>query len=363
MKRVKRTAVIVIPKQPFIVWGNSVDNNENRRLQERPSLSLSTETNIIQSLSQFKDDYTAYYEDNFALKPFLFAVYSAIQNQIFNTNPIPNKVVKGVNGWYFLGDYGGKPILESKGIITFTQDQTDSIKSNLESKTKWASENGIQLYVAIAPNKHTIYGDSLPIKSSSSLTKLQHLSKALNHAEVNFIDFSEHLRDSAHKQLYDPTNTHWNGRGSYLAYVQLIDVLKLDFPELTALSRDQVDIFTKYVEFDELTKMLSLPGRYKRIDAKVLNPKFSPLPPRTQQSSFQKRAKYERRFICSGKPLKVLIYRDSFAGGLVKYLRESFGESVFIWSYEFDKDLILEEKPDLVIREIVERNIDVLLEE
>lgn len=55
--------------------------------------------------------------------------------------------------------------------------------------------------------------------------------------------------------------------------------------------------------------------------------------------------------------LKVLIFRDSFTSGILPYLKESFGEILFIWDYKLNKELIEQEKPDILIHIIVERNI------
>lgn len=366
-KRVLFIAFLIIIFLPITLsifgWGSPSANHENRRLQDRPAFDLSGEGNLIQKVSKFKDQYNTYYEDNFVMKPLLFKTYSSIQTNLFNTNSIPNKVVKGTEGWYFLGDYDGKPILESKGIINFSADQLAIIKSNVLNQALWAEQNDIKYYVAIAPNKHSIYGDYLAIEQSSAPTKLQQVKSELSNEQINFIDLGDNLRDHSDLLLYDRTNTHWNGNGSYLAYLQIMDALKQDFPLLTPLSHSQINIFTKYVEFDELTGMLSLPGNYERIETEIVNPQFTPLSSKIDAKRKYSPGTYERRFSISDKPLKVLVFRDSFAGGLIKYLRESFGETVFLWSYEFDKELILKEKPDIVISEIVERNIDVLLEE
>ena len=66
---------------------------------------------------------------------------------------------------------------------------------------------------------------------------------------------------------------------------------------------------------------------------------------------------YEQRYTSEANDLKILMFGDSFSTSLIKFLKESFGESVFIWHYRFNKQLIIDEKPDIVINEIVERNL------
>jgi len=70
---------------------------------------------------------------------------------------------------------------------------------------------------------------------------------------------------------------------------------------------------------------------------------------------------YEERYASENNKLKILVFRDSFFGAYSKFIADSFGESVFIWRHNFNKNLIEKEKPNIVFYEIIERNIDILL--
>ncbi|MGL5703371.1 MAG: hypothetical protein ACRCW5_09660, partial [Cetobacterium sp.] len=64
----------------------------------------------------------------------------------------------------------------------------------------------------------------------------------------------------------------------------------------------------------------------------------------------------------SNKPLKVLVFRDSFTSAMIPYISETFGEVEYIWSHSVNahQQKIKEYKPDIVIHEMVERYIGVL---
>ena len=372
-KQVVFIAFVIIIVLPILlgIFGITPEqaNHENRRLEPKPEFSLPRQDDhpkftyikgVILEISDFKDQYHTYYEDQFVLKPLLFKVYSGIQSQLFGTNPIPEKVVKGTDNWYFLGDFRSNAVRESKGLLNFNDQQLKKIHNNVAERQAWSKQNGIEYYIAIAPNKHSVCGEYLPILQNSNPTKLQQVKEMLK--GKSFIDLGDYLRDSTHLRLYDKANTHWNGMGAYLGYLRLINAINLQFPDVGTLKIKDINLYTSYKEFDELTSMLSLAGNYERIEARILDPKFTPLSPRIESGTKNSPGTFERRFSCPKKPLKVLVFRDSFAAGLIKYIRESFGETVFLWSYEFNKELILKEKPDIVISEIVERNIDVLLE-
>ena len=50
--------------------------------------------------------------------------------------------------------------------------------------------------------------------------------------------------------------------------------------------------------------------------------------------------------------------RDSYAVSLVPFLKESFSESSFDWTYDFSCDEILDSGADVVVFEIVEKALD-----
>ena len=55
---------------------------------------------------------------------------------------------------------------------------------------------------------------------------------------------------------------------------------------------------------------------------------------------------------------KILVFRDSFSNKLKAYLPYNFSEIIFISNnHKFDKTIIEKENPDIVLHEIVERNI------
>ena len=52
---------------------------------------------------------------------------------------------------------------------------------------------------------------------------------------------------------------------------------------------------------------------------------------------------------------KAVIFGDSFSSQLIKFLAESFSRMVVVWQPNLDYSIILNEKPDIVISEQVER--------
>ncbi|WP_417591819.1 alginate O-acetyltransferase AlgX-related protein [Owenweeksia hongkongensis] len=367
---------IAILTIPFILFIFGIrpefENTENRRLTPKPQFgwtskeskgTLQNAQNLSAELGKYFEDFDAYYNDHFAFKPIFFTTYYQLQTKVFHTNPIPQKVVKGDEGWYFLGNLYSDVISESKGISNFSQKELNRIKENIENNARWLKQYNIEYYVAVAPNKHTIYGQFLPIAQGNLQTKLSQVKDMLSKTKINFVDLSENLKDHLNQKLYDKTGSHWNDLGGYYGYTALMDKISTQFPTVEPIDPKDFTIVDDTVNQEDLTRMLAIETiehqpflKMNKSCAIQIDNKL-PIPAKHKGPA----EKYEHRYFCPDKSFKVLVFRDSFAKALIQPIAETFGKSLFIRFHDLDKDLILEEKPDLVIYEIVERDIDVLL--
>ncbi len=54
---------------------------------------------------------------------------------------------------------------------------------------------------------------------------------------------------------------------------------------------------------------------------------------------------------------RALVFRDSCASALAPFLSEHFSRVVYVWQNNFDAGMVREEKPDVVVQEIVGRHL------
>jgi len=351
-------------------------NAENRNLEKMPVFSLNKTRQaknvldgilgIYKDVMIYKNKFHTYYEDRFVLKYILFENYKTIQRGVFAQQPIPQKVVEGTDGWMFLGNSYSNDIAESKGIKVFTEKEIIKIKTNLLNQKEWLDKKGIHYYVAIAPNKLSVYGEYLAIKRSEKKTKREQLIEAMNTTALPLIDMTALLRKTDDTILYEKTGSHWNDLGAFYGYKTLINRIHKDYPEIVPLELKDFNRIPKITYQEDLIKMLnesrlekqiSLTAKYPEVSKQVasqlsISPYYNKLP-----------QDYEKRYKSNVNRLKVVMFRDSFSSAMLKYVKENFGEVVFVWSDRFDKELIETEKPDIVIQEVVEREVDVFLRE
>lgn len=365
-------AIIATPAALDLLGVKFKSTSENRALKSKPVLTFEkgrTSSTILRQLKGFyvdlivfKNNYKAFYADNFVLKPMLFKLYYHIKVDIFNTDPLPQKVVTGKDGWMFLGNSSSDVIRESKGIVQFSNDQINNIKQNLLAQRDWLGEKGIVFIVAVVPNKHTVYGEYLPIRRSSQKTKLNQLKEELSQTDLNFVDLSEAL-DKKSEKLYYKTDSHWNHLGAFYGYLELINVIRQFYPDIQPLELNNFDRELKTFNQMDLSRLLDLHIPDENVTLTLKHPAASKIPGELEIPSTHDilSEPFENRLISQANSKKLILFGDSFRFTLIQYLSEHFGESIFLRGYSADKEIIDREKPDVVIIELVERHLDLLL--
>jgi hypothetical protein len=308
------------------------------------------------------------FKRNFPLKSDLFNVYSTIKTDVFGANPLQEKAIDIKNGWKFLGNSFSNALSESKGLVVFSPSELKILKKKLEDRQQWLSERNIKFYLAVAPNKHSIYGDMIPIKKYNRNTKMEQLDSLCQTINVPFINLGSQYPDKDDIRLYHKTDSHWNDYAGYFGYKSTMDIISKDFPRtrFKPFSLDDLEMKIINEPIGDLNEMLQLKKSEDFIHLNFKNP-----PQAIQEANildipfgyYKDPSFYETRYKNPINDLKILIFNDSFFGYYGKYLSENFGNSVFIWNYKFDKDLISSEKPDILYHQIVERDVDFLLED
>lgn len=324
-------------------------DNENRTKNKFP------EFNVKKPLL-FLRHFKSYYKDNFGSRNTLANNYLDFKNKVLNENPLPLKVIKGKNDFLYLGNGESSVLYESVGFHLFSEKELIQIKNNIIKRKEWLKSKNIKFYVAIAPNKHTIYKENLPFKIPKLENRKTQLINYLK-TEINFDIIDLGIQFEAEKknhQLYRKLDSHWNDLGAFYATQTLLDHIKKDF-DIKSLMLENYTI-EKNNKSGDISKLINL---NKFENSLVLKPKFKDEVEIVKTPFYYKNnAKSEFRRKNKTKKFKVLLFRDSFAKAMAQYINHSFGECTFIWSHEFDRELIKKEKPDLVIMEYVESYIE-----
>jgi hypothetical protein len=357
--------MLMTPSVMFLLYvSEKRESFEKRKKASFPLWNAKEASYAAKENSAFGKQFGEFCNDNFPLRETLLDLYQWVHEEVFMVNPFPERVVEGKNGWLFLGDMYSEALKESKGLVRFSEPELKKAVTNMLAVRSALDSMGITFSLAVAPNKLTVCGEYLPVVHSGKPTKLDQLKQALSREGVELIDLKEGFDHYPSKSLFFRQDTHWNGFGGFLGYQNLVKGIRASgFPDFPMISRHMVTIAigaglprdlnamrrknsTEHAIFVNLIKKTNV----KKLPSKLPPPKF------TATDGFT----YERRFSSPGKPLKILIFHDSFFWGIHGFLNGFAGESVFLHSL-LDMDVIVLEKPDLVIFEIVERHLDQLM--
>ena len=333
---------------------------ENRILTKKPKIPSNWK-----EIATFTKKYEAYWDDNFGWR------YTMIRSNIFLYRKLFRdssklSVLLGKNGWlYYKGD---RALDYTQHHYPFSEKEIKDIAYKLLSNKRKLENYGIKYLLIVVPNKHTIYPENLPpyIKPSAS-TRFDQLINYMSNEygnEVNILDLRKTLLQKKYKgKLYEKTGTHWSELGAFIGYKEIIkkiaEILNTDMKPITIdkilyepdgpfdLAK-QLGIFTK----ENLPKVI-LPHNLQ-IMASDLKKIILEDTKTVKEHSEQIRVPFEITNL-SGRQFNVVVFRDSFFTGLLKFFPLHFYRSAYYWQKKVDFSVIKDKKPNIVVHEIVER--------
>ena len=157
------------------------------------------------------------------------------------------------------------------------------------------------------------------------------------HPELNLISLAPALiKEKQDHRVFYKTDDHWNPLGAFFGYREIINVLRKDFPEMSAAQLNEFDLDTITQPGMRLARLLgigkitteSIVNLQSRSDiVKDGKKREYPIP-----DGFKYENEYERAYATDSTHWpKAMIVRDSYTNNLLKLLPRHFSETLFIW--------------------------------
>jgi hypothetical protein len=305
--------------------------------------------------------------------------FESIKNYIvyktFNISLNESQVIAGKDNLFFLSDMYASVISKTKGTFQYTNKDIDTWTSKLKNLQNWYEKQGIQFIVVVASNKHTVYSNKLPndILYKEGKTITDDIVKSSLNKNIHILNLKKVLLEKKQdRQLYFKTDTHWNSYGALIGYVHTMKYLNTSYNEnykipkytikkiisngggdLTNLLRINQFLSNNHEEDYSFTFKQKNKVCYGEITKKNILNKCTPV----VKKSFN-------QYIVNKNALnkeKLLYLCDSF--GLVNsQLYEKTFNTVLRFHLTYANagmlaDFIKEHKPDIVIYQIVERDL------
>jgi hypothetical protein len=348
-------AIIALPMAGTLAGVDGGDPEaENRELAAFPHWG-----GTWASAEAYPDAFTTWFEDHFAFRDKLVRWYG--ESRLFGLGESPSSaVLKGTDQWLYYGDDGG--VTDYANATPLTPGELGAWREALARARDWLHHRRIAFVFTIAPDKHVIYPEHVPptIRVVHTASRTDQVYAALAGTGVHAVDLRTALRDAKMRErLFYLTDTHWNDRGAFVAYQQIVDAVRAQVPATPpAWTRADFDATEAWIPGKDLAGMIGLkrvlhewdlrlvPRRQRR--ARVVDP------PEAQPNAEVGRLVTE---IQDPSLPRAVIFRDSFGSRLAPFLSEHFSRAVYLWQNDFDANVVTEEHPDVVIQEIVGRHL------
>jgi len=284
----------------------------------------------------------------------------------FDVSPATN-VLLGRDDWlYFLGEDGRSLDRHYRGMLPISDAEIAAVVTELRRRQKFLAALGIAYVVTIVPEKYTIYPEHLPswIVRTDRPTPLERLTAAISaDGNVRFVDLRAPLLTAKlSRRVYYMTDSHWNMQGAAVAYRAIMQEIESVLPSgrLLMIASPALPPYIAGVDMysGDLARFVGLPPRYREADLAPLSKVLANPSARCGKRIDAGTDEGFEIYACDRPSLpRAVMYRDSMAIPLIPLLSENFRRIVYVSARRLDPALILREKPDVVIEEMVERSL------
>jgi hypothetical protein len=299
----------------------------------------------------FFSEFDDYFSEQFPMRSYLITAYNKF-HEVFLNESKNEKVTIGKEGFYYFNE----TFDDYFKINTLSKLELERLNQVLALQKEHLQEKGITSYFVVVPNKATIYPEYMP----STLVPQQENSNLNNLVTMNLsiplIDLKKSLlsyKETEEIDLYHSQDSHWNNIGATVGYTQILKAIQKE--PIPFLQQD----FTQKKDWKpDLARML-----YPSLEV-LENQYYYQLP---NQFVFTRALRtfedVEIESINSTQSGSLFVFRDSFSNALIPFLSESFERVHYSRAFPYDYQLVEKFKPEQLVIQIAERNINWLLQQ
>lgn len=335
---------------PWLLWLSLKEHIHNVNYEKRELAQLPE--NIF-----FTDEWNDYINDNMPFRNNLITMNSYIDYYVFD-NSINEKVVIGKDNWLFYDNvYDGNPMGQYRGEGLLTEKELEALSSKYILLNDKLAKEGIEFVVFIAPNKERIYYDKISHiygEPSEQYIAKQLVDYLTENTDVRVVYPYEELMCAKNRGLYDiyyHTDTHWNRVGGYIGARCLLKELNVDIPDIYS---EAMTINEMAQDGGDLAGMISLNYSLEKYEKEYEIEGYNTHNVKKLENDYFGIVRYKAE---NADSRKIFVIRDSFGTAMADVVASQFSEACMLYYKEYSYEDIMNENPDIVVYEMVERYI------
>ena len=287
---------------------------------------------------------TDYVGARFALRPALVSARSFLFEKLFHSSAEEQVLLgQGIELYY-------SSTLDVYCGVSMTGDELAAVAAQLKAIQQTVEANGGRFLFTVAPNKNTLIPGGMPARfpEDHAHSNLAQLVPLLQEEGIPYVDLQAVLTDDP--TLYYKTDSHWTAEGAALAADTLLQALGRESRYAEGPFREEG------MHVGDLYQMLYPTGKGRETEL-VYGPGLNY---ETESDPRGGNAVTIRTSSPDGQG-SLYCLRDSFGIALYPYLADAFSEAVFSRSADYSPEAFAVRQADMVLLEIVERNLSMLL--
>lgn len=319
--------------------------------------------NSLAGAQKYLNGLNDYFSDHFGFRKKLIRWFQNWKLGLYHDRSV-YKVIIGPNHWLFIAEL--QMVEHFLGIARFTPQELADWRQVVEHRRDWLAARGIKYLLIIPPDKKDIYPEELPAwlrnaAPANRETKLDQFLKYMKaHSTVQILDLRPALLAAKPTApTYLENDTHWNRFGGFVACQEVVKALTNQFPDLPPLRLADFTWTNAPATGGDLARMLGLDA--VEHNNFVFKPKPSVTAPVLRPATNDISAwDVHKRSIISENPAPLaesaVVFHDSFGVAWQPFLGCCFKRIVYMSdNREFNTRVIEENRPQIVINEILER--------
>ncbi len=259
----------------------------------------------------------------------------------------------GHDGWLFLQGDRNDAVGQHTGRVKYSAKDKEMLAALLHKRTRTIEQSGAIWLTAVVPDKEMVYAEYLPPEIVPVDQRPVHdfldISAAQGAPAIYLLD--DLRRASVEDELYIKTDTHWNHKGAYAAYLAICH-------ELSSLEIEVDVVDASSIEWMEETSYGDLGSKLYPDQVQATNV-VARLEPSLGRLVFDNAVRNHGRVLIYEQERKdrptCMVFGESFAPNILFFLRESFRRLVFVHTNMLVGELVARERPDVVLNLPVER--------
>jgi alginate O-acetyltransferase complex protein AlgJ len=304
-----------------------------------------------------------YFNDHFGFRKQLIRWFQNWKIGLFHDRSV-YKIIIGPNHWLFIAEL--QMVEHYLGVAKFTPQQLEDWRQVLEKRRDWLAAHGSHYLFVIPPDKQNIYPEELPAWLRNAVppgreTKLDQFLKYMKeHSTVEILDLRQPLLDAKRiAPTYLQNDMHWNFFGGFVGCQEVVKTLTKQFPDLPPLRQEDFAWSNAPATGGDLARMLGSDAPEKNYFS--FKPKPSVITPKVCAATNLVSAwdVHKPSFITESSAASLetaVVFGDSFGAVWQPFLGCSIKRIVFMSeNREFSTRIILENRPQIVVNEILER--------